>query len=147
VKSQPGSTVVDISTVYAGQLGKAQRGVALLPDRSVRVQDEFTTLAKSATVRWAMVTFADMHIDGAGRAILRQEGKQLSFQVLEPAGARLEIYPTDPPPAPTDAANPGTRLLGFELKVPTGTAQRIVVQLIPGSGPPSEIPIRPLTQW
>ena len=58
-----------------------------------------------------------MTIDGAGHAVLTQEGKTLGFRVLEPAGAVVKLYPTDPPPAATDAPNPGTRRVGFEVAV------------------------------
>jgi hypothetical protein len=145
--SKPGRTVVDLASVYQGQLAAASRGVSLQPDRSVRVQDEFTTLAKPASVRWAMLTRADVQIDGTGRATLTQNGKRLAFRVLEPAGATLKIYPTDPPPSDFDARNEGTRMIGFETNVPASHAQRIVVQLVPQSGLPKDAPVRPLAQW
>ena len=147
ILSQPGRTVVDTSAVYAGQLGQARRGVSLQSDRTVRVQDEITTLARPATVRWAMVTFADVRIEGPGRATLSQDGKRLSLRVLEPAGATLRIYPTDPPPAATDARNEGSRMIGFEFTAPAAVAQRIVVQLVPASAAGGEAPVRPLAQW
>jgi len=142
-----GRTVVDLTTVYAGQLAHARRGVALQPDRSVRVQDEVTALARTASVRWAMVTRADVTLAGPGRATLQQQGQTLSFRVLEPANATLAIYPTDPPPAATDARNPGTRMLGFEVKVPAGQSQRLVVQLIPGDGNAASASVAPLAEW
>ena len=145
--AKEGRTVVDLSRTYEGQLASARRGVALQLDRSVRVQDEFTLGRKAGTVRWAMVTHAEVRMDGSGRATLSQEGKTLSFQVLEPADAALAIYPTDPPPSPIDARNPGTRMVGFELKVPARAAQRIVVQLVPASAKPSPSPVTPLAEW
>ncbi len=147
VRSKTGRTVVDVSGVYRGQLERAQRGVSLQADRSVRVQDEFTALAQPATIRWAMVTRATVQVEGPGRATLRQEGKTLQFRVLEPAGAALKIYPTDPPPAPTDARNEGTRMIGFEISAPASQAQRIVVQLVPQSTRANDAPVTPLAQW
>jgi hypothetical protein len=147
VLSKPGRTIVDTSSVYKGQLASARRGVSLQPDKSVRVQDEIVALAKVTSVRWAMVTFAEVQIDGAGRATLRQQGKRLSFRVLEPAGATLKIFPTDPPPAATDASNPGTRMIGFETNVPPNKTQRIVVQLVPGSAAGEDASALPLSQW
>jgi hypothetical protein len=146
VVAKTGRTVVDTGPVYQGQLEKALRGVGLRADRTVLVQDEFTTLGQAANVRWAMVTPAAVRIDGPGRATLTQDGKKLSFRVLEPAGAALKIYPTDPPSA-IDAPNPGTRLLGFEVAVPAKTAQRLVVHLVPSSATPADEAIVPLTQW
>ncbi len=142
-----GRTVVDLTTVYAGQLARAHRGVALQADRSVRVQDEVTALDTTASVRWAMVTRAEVTLAGPGRATLKQEGQSLAFRVLEPANATLAIYPTDPPPAATDARNPGTRLIGFEVKVPAGQSQRLVVQLIPGDGTALPAAVVALSAW
>ncbi len=147
VFSTTGRTVVDLARLYRGQLAEARRGVALLPDRTVVVQDEFTAAGKSVGARWAMVTHADVKIDGFGRATLSQAGKKLEFRVLEPAATPLEIYPTDPPPAPTDARNPGTRLIGFEVSVAAGMSQRIVVQLVPASTTAAPLVVRPLAQW
>lgn len=147
VLSKPGRTIVDTSSVYRGQLAASRRGVALEPDRSVRVQDEFTALEKAASVRWAMVTHADVQVAGSGRAALTQGGKRLELRVLEPAGAALKIYPTDPPPSPHDARNPGTRMVGFEVQVAAGQPQRFVVQLVPASTPGEAPPVRPLAEW
>jgi hypothetical protein len=147
VLSKDGRTVVDLTPVYAGQLASARRGVALESDLSVRVQDEFTALDREARVRWAMVTRADVKIEGPGRATLTPQGRTLAFRVVEPVGATLAIYPTDPPPAATDARNAGTRLLGFEVRAAPRQSQRLIVQLVPGE--PSTTPTvpAPLAAW
>ena len=147
VLSKPGRTVVDTSSVYQGQLAAARRGVSLESDRSMRVQDEIGALDRVATARWAMVTFADVRMEGPGRATLSQAGKRLSFRVLEPAGTTLKIYPTNPPPSPNDAPNEGTRMIGFETSVPANRTQRIVVQLVPGSATSDDSAVVPLAQW
>jgi hypothetical protein len=147
VVAKTGRTVIDASSIYEGQLATARRGVALEADRTVLVQDEISTTAKSANVRWAMVTHAEVRIDGAGGATLAQDGKKLALRVLEPANVVWKIYPTDPPPAATDAPNPGTRMIGFEVRVAAGTAQRLVVQLVPASASVRETTVRPLAAW
>ena len=147
VMSKPGRTVVDTSAVYRGQLAEARRGVRLEPDRSVRVQDEFKALTKPATVRWAMVTRADVQIDRAGEATLTQAGKRLRFRVLEPANVPVKIYLTEPPPALTDARNEGTRMIGFEVTAAPEQSQRIIVQLIPATTATTVAPVQPLAAW
>ncbi len=147
VLAKKGRTVIDTSAVYRGQLADARRGAGLQPGGSVRVQDEFTAPGHPISVRWAMLTFAEVKVDEPGRATLRQGGKRLSFRVLEPSDAQLRIYPTDPPPAATDASNEGTRLLGFEIAVPGSHAQRIVVELVPQSASGRLEPVVPLAEW
>jgi len=147
--AKTGRTVVDTSSVYRGQLERAQRGVALQPDRSVLVQDEFRAPDRAVTVRWAMVTRAEVTINGPGRATLVQEGRKLAFRVLAPAAVKLKIYPTDPPPAATDARNEGTRLLGFEVVVLASQLERLVVHLASesASAKPSAVSVAPLAAW
>lgn len=87
-----------------------------------------------------------MTIDGTGHAVLTQGGA-LGFRVLEPAGTVVKLYPTDPPPAATDAPNPGTRRVGFEVAVGAGGAQRIVVQLVPRDERQSAPTLRALAEW
>jgi hypothetical protein len=147
VVTQPGRTVVDLGSIYATQLAVARRGVALQADRTVRVQDEFTAAQGAKQIRWAMVTRADVAPAEGGRAILTESGKTLTLRVLEPAGASLRVYPTDPPPAATDAPNPGTRLVGFEVALTPGQPQRIVVQLEPASATPAALAVTALAQW
>jgi hypothetical protein len=60
-----------------------------------------------------------------------RDGKRLALRVVEPAGVTLQIYATDPPPAATDAPNPGTRMVGFTVAAPAGAVRRIRVELAP----------------
>jgi hypothetical protein len=122
--------------------------VQLRPDSTVLVQDEFTAAqAGAASIRWAMLTRADVRIDGPGRATLTREGRTLELRVLEPAGAALKIYPADPPPAETDAPNPGTRLVGFEIEAPAGGPRRVVVHLLPRPAAAAPVALQSLSDW
>jgi len=145
--AKAGRTVADLREIYAGQPSAAERGVALQADGTVRVQDEFTTSEQPADVRWAMVTRATVRLGIPGVATLEQGGKTLTLRVLEPAGATLEIFPTDPPPSPTDAANPGTRLVGFRVTAGPRASIRLVVQLEPGGPRPNSEAVQPLRVW
>lgn len=148
VSSRDGRTVVDLSETYRGQLAGARRGAQLRPDRSVVVQDEFVAPASGAVaVRWAMVTRAEVRIEGPGRVLLLRDGKRMEVRAAEPAGVEWKVYPTDPPPAPTDAPNPGTRILGFGINLPAGAARRIVVHLVPGSAKVDAGRVQPLAEW
>lgn len=139
-------TVVELRDIYTGQLQAAQRGVALQPDRTVRIQDEFTASARRADVRWGFVTRAMVKIDG-NAATLLQAGKTLTVRVLQPSDAKLRIYPTNPPPSAIDAPNDGTQMLGFEIAAPAHSTQRVIVQFIPGSATPTDYPVSALATW
>lgn len=147
VVGKPNRTVVQLDPTYEGQLRQARRGAELRADRTVLVQDEVTALDQPAAIRWAMVTPADVRVDGPGRATLTQHGKTLRLRVIEPAGATLKIYPTDPPPADYDAPNPGTRMIGFEISVPAAQSRRLMVHLVPGSSQPTSVALQPLAEW
>lgn len=110
----PGSpfTVVDMTAVYRESLERALRGARLLDDETVLIHDRLTGLPAGASVRWGMVTPAEVEL-GGGRAVLRHEGEELHAQILSPDGAEFEIVQTDPPPNDFDARNPGTRMLAF----------------------------------
>ena len=139
-------SILDMSAVFTGQLAKVVRGVELLADRTVLVQDEIQATAAPAKVRWAMVTRAAVKLAG-DHALLQSEGKQLALRVLSPGGVTVKTYPTDPPPHDYDARNKGTRLVGFEVMVPASGKQTLVVALVPGGATASPIKVRPLASW
>ncbi len=138
-------TVIDAGPVYQGQLRAARRGVSLLADRSVVVQDEIVAV-RACTVRWAMMTRATVGELAPGRGVLTQNGQRLVLRVLEPAGAVVRTWVSDPPPAAYDAANPGTVMVGFETRVEAGAALRLAVQLVPGDGG-APAGVTPLAEW
>jgi hypothetical protein len=139
-------TVLDLSEAYAGQLAEARRGVALLDGGAVQVQDELAAPADTAaTVRWAMMTRADVEGTGGRTATLRRGGQTLELHVQEPAGAQVETYAT-PPPADYEPANPDAQLVGFTTTLDAGAEARLVVTLAPGGdGPQPEV--MPLADW
>lgn len=139
-------SVLDMTPVYAGQLAEAQRGLALLGGKAALVQDELKALDHDTEVRWAMLTGAQADLQG-DRALLTSNGKRLELRVLEPANAKLEIYPTNPPPADYDAKNPGTQLVGFKVKMAATAKRRIVVLLTPGPASGKAPEIKPLAEW
>jgi len=125
-------TIVDLAAAYAGQLEQARRGAGLREDGTVVVHDEFGTLDRaSTTVRWGMVTKAKVTLDGA-TAVLQQAKQRLTLRVLEPADATLQLYDTATPKQPHDAANRGTRMVGFEVRLPPRSRHRLVVAFAPG---------------
>jgi len=139
--------VFDMSELYQGQLAQALRGAALLPSGQVLIQDEFKALNKASTVRWAMVTPAQVTITGNKTAVLKQKGKTLGVSVLTKAKIQLRTYSTKPR-ADYDAANPGTGMLGFEVSLtPAQAMQTTVILASQNTGALSPIDLRPVLQW
>jgi hypothetical protein len=140
-------TILDLSSVFAGQATHVSRGFKIVGEKSVLVQDEIAGLKAGSTVRWAMVTSADISVDGAA-ATLTDHGKQLHARLLSPAGATFAVLSAEPPKNSYDAANPGRRILVVNAPAGTDGNLRISVWLQPASAreltPPS---VTSLTQW
>jgi hypothetical protein len=136
---------VDLTGVYADALAHANRGVAIVKQQYVVVQDELTAGDSNTTVRWTMLTPATVKRLDSNRAELTKDGKTLIVQV--PAGITLRTWPTEPP-QPYDAPNPGTTLLGFEIPLQARQSITLPVFLIPQHRPAvSTSPALPLRQW
>ncbi len=144
-------TIVELSPVYEGQLAAAKRGAGLRDDGSVLIQDEIATLDRETSIRWGMVTRAEVTIRDAQTAILRRGGQRLVVQVVAPdetaAKVGLELYETADPPHDYDAPNPGTRMLGFTVAIPASTETQWAVWLKPGSEVEAAPAIQPLADW
>lgn len=140
-------TVVDLSPAYREQAARVLRGVAIVNGGEVLVQDRLEGV-EGGPVRWGMVTRAAVELRSPREAVLRQGGKQLVLRVVEPAGARLQLFDIEHPPAEHDSPNPGARMIGFELDA-AGPSD-FVIRFTPGSvadrSPPA-LRVRPLSSW
>jgi hypothetical protein len=140
------NAISDLSDIFKGQLAGCVRGVAIANQQYVVVRDELKTLGKETTVRWTMLTGATVKITGSNSLELRKDGKRLKLQVVEPAQVKLETWTTKSP-NDYDAENPGTTLLGFEVKVPANTSTALTVKLIPQSARNTSAKVLPLAGW
>lgn len=141
--------VMDISQLYAGRLVSAQRGIAIVDKKYVRVRDEVETGDSTCTIRWAMLTPAAVAgIQQHQMQLVQQETKRLTLQVVGlPKEVVLKTWPANPPPAAYDAANEGMVLVGFEVVVPPHTKKAFDVLLLPGQEALKETDLKALTQW
>ncbi len=119
----------DLSEIYKGQLASVRRGVAIADGQYVVVKDEYRS-AGAGTIRWTMLTPAEVRITGKNEVELTKDGKKLIMRVQQPGKITLKTWSTDPP-KDYDAPNPGTTLVGFEISVPANTGGEITVLLIP----------------
>jgi hypothetical protein len=138
--------ISDLTAVYDGQLASAKRGVGIRNGKYVVVHDEYTATDKPVTVRWVMLTAADVKITGANTAELTKDGKKLALKVVSSKGVQLKTWST----APTndyDAPNPGTVMIGFETKVSANERISQSVLLLPGGQEQSVRPVQKLEAW
>jgi len=140
--------ISDLSSVYANQLARVKRGVGIVDQRYVVVRDELKTTSKPATtLRWTMLTTAQVSITGENTATLTKDGKQLLLKVDSPAKVRMKTWSTEPT-TNYDAPNPGTILVGFECDVPANAGEIFQVLLIPLASGQADVSFsQSLDQW
>ena len=140
------NAIADLSDVFKGQLAMSKRGVGIVDKQYVVVRDELKSLDKETTVRWTLLTSADARITGKNSIELRQEGKKLKIEVAAPFQVEMKTWPTTST-NDYDAPNPGTILVGFEVKVPANTDTALTVKLIPQGAKGSGKKVLPLSEW
>ncbi|MCL6282564.1 heparinase II/III-family protein [Ruegeria sp. 2012CJ41-6] len=151
----PGFTfaIADLSDPYGAQSGSVRRGVALINDAAVLIQDEITGEVAGA-VTWTMHTEAELGLDGA-QAVLKQGGQEMTALILSPAGARFEQRSANPCDtaydADCDAQNPnvGLQRLMIAVDAQPQASRRIAVLLMsdPVRAELDEPQLRPLDEW
>ena len=138
--------VSDISSVFEGQLAACIRGVAIVNKQYVVIRDEIKTTGQEATIHWKMLTATNARITGKNTIELTKDGKKLKIQVAEPATVTMKTWATTPT-NDFDAPNPGTVLVGFEVKIPANTNATLLVKLIPQSAKSTSMKIPELNSW
>jgi len=140
------NATTDLSAVLEGQLAKSLRGIAIIDKSYVIVRDEVKTLNKETTVRWTMLTTATAKITGKNSIELKKDGKSLKLQVMEPAKVTMKTWSTVSP-NDFDSPNPGTTLIGFEVKIPANTEAALSVKLIPQGAKKTMTNLPELASW
>jgi hypothetical protein len=140
------SAILDITEVYRKYVKSARRGIAIIDKRYVLVQDEIESSSESTSLRWTMVTPADVRIINSTTAELTQNGRKLILKVTAPQGVSLTTWSTAPTRS-TDEPNPGTIRVGFEMNLQARSKTVLTVLLIPGELAVGEIETPLLSQW
>ena len=141
--------VADLTAAYKKWAASVARGVALIENRAVVVQDEIE-LPAPGVVRWFMHTRAQIGTR-AGGATLSLGGAALEVKILEPEGAAFTVMEAAPlPGSPRPERqndNRGVRKLALVL---AGAARaRIAIAFIPLRGDAAAPPpaVTPLAAW
>ncbi|WP_317169371.1 heparinase II/III domain-containing protein [Mucilaginibacter humi] len=138
------NAIIDLSSIYADKVAKATRGVAIVAKKYVVVRDELESL-DSVNVRWSMVTSAAVTL-GRNSATLIKDGKVLLLQASGSFPIEMKTWSTAPK-MDFDAANPGTCVVGLEMKIPAHAKGFINVALIPQGNTPINQQTKTLAQW
>ncbi len=120
--SQNMAVVSDLSTVYAGQADAVTRGIALRDSRFVVVRDEVKAPGKDITLRWTLLTPAQVSIQDDKIVVLSQKGKTMYLTFDASVPIKIKTWSTEPT-HDYDAPNPGTAMVGFEAALPAGSSQ------------------------
>jgi hypothetical protein len=133
--------------VYAGQLSKTVRGIAIVDDAYVMIRDEVETSSSSTLIRWNLLTSAAVTLTGPNTAELTKNGKKMTLKVVQPASVTMKTWSTVSPNS-YDAANPGTIFTGFEVTLPASSKTSLVVLLLPdGAEENTSVTAKKLSEW
>lgn len=141
------NAVFDLKDVYRDEVVKANRGIAIIDKSYVVIRDEIEPKNNETTIKWNMLTPADVKIISETKAELTKNGKKLLLQVQEPTNVSLKTWSTQSSKE-YEASNKGTVFIGFEIKSSTKTSIPLTVLLIPEKGETKTIKkVLPLIQW
>ncbi|MBD1420839.1 heparinase II/III domain-containing protein [Sphingobacterium chuzhouense] len=110
------NAVFDLTSVFASQLEKATRGIAVLNKSYVIVRDEIKTGKNRATVRWAMLTPARVDKIDGNRLVLKNGKKKITVFLEDMDDIQWKSWSAEPPKE-YDAPNPGFVFVGFEIQM------------------------------
>lgn len=103
------------TALYGGLLDSCYRKVYLDRKDNLHVEDFFIGGESRQVLRWAMCTEAEARILGPSLIELKKDGKTRLLKISTRHYASPRIWPTTPA-HDFDADNPGTCLVGFDIK-------------------------------
>ena len=131
------SVSMNLTSLYENDVKSVQRGVGLMNNKYVLIQDRVVTGDKTDTIRWNMLTTAQPKIIDEKTILLTQNGKKLLIVTNGNADIKSRTWTTKSPNR-WDADNTGTIFVGFEIIIPANTEKLISTILIPGGKKLSE---------
>ncbi|HVU44748.1 MAG TPA: heparinase II/III family protein [Terracidiphilus sp.] len=135
--------IANLDQAYKNKLSAWSRGVEILDNKRVLVQDEITP-ANAVNVVWNFHTLAAVEIAQDGRsATLTRNGAELHVQIVAPAGARFSTVSTQP--VPPQEPNPG--LTNLVIPIHQQASPAMIAVLFTASGDKKTPHIRPLAEW
>ena len=137
--------ISDLSKVYENQLKSVKRGVAILNEQFVVIQDEIELSAKTDTIRWTTMTEAQVKMKGKNAFLLTLNGKSMLVKFETKANIQLKTWTTKSP-NDYDASNEGKTLFGFEMVMKPNSKETICTKFIPSKIKSTKFK-RSLSEW
>lgn len=139
--------VLDMSTAYQGQARSVQRGIALLADRQIMVQDDYAGVEPTNNLIWQVMTRATITLDDTARiATLKRNGKTLRVSIVSPETATFSVRDATPP-TELEEQNKDYHRLTIDLPAPVSDGQ-LRVCFTPQSAGKNELPnLGSLKSW
>ncbi len=107
--------VLDMTALYGDNIKSFFRKFSKDSDQSVIVEDKFDLNANTKEITWQMMTVANVELTDKG-AKLKQDGKTLNLEIVEPANLHFSIVSLDPAPQVFDKQI--NNLKRLEIRVP-----------------------------
>mgnify|MGYP001114142943 CR=1 FL=1 len=114
---QPAATI-DMTDLYFENLSSLQRKFTKENNRAFLIEDKFTINGSTQNITWGLMTVADVFPTQDG-AVLKQDGKELNMEIIEPEGIEFSIISLDPPPLKIDKTIENLKRL--EIRIPAWT--------------------------
>jgi len=95
------SVSIDLTPLFGKNISKAERTFVKPDNSTLTIKDIFLTNDSTKTIRWQMITTADVIVKG-GAATLSQEGKKLQLTILSHPKLTPSIVSLYPPPLKLD---------------------------------------------
>ena len=137
--------ISDLSKVYENQLKSVKRGVAILNEQFVVIQDEIELSAKTDTIRWTTMTEAQVKMKGKNAFLLTLNGKSMLVKFETKANIQLKTWTTKSP-NDYDASNEGKTLFGFEMVLKPNSKETVCTKFIPSKIKSTKFK-RSLSEW
>jgi hypothetical protein len=137
--------ISDLSKVYENQLKSVKRGVAILNEQFVVIQDEIESSAKTDTIRWTTMTEAQVKMKGKNAFLLTLNGKSMLVKFETKANIQLKTWTTKSP-NDYDASNEGKTLFGFEMVLKPNSKETVCTKFIPSKIKSTKFK-RSLSEW
>ena len=143
--------VADLTPAYAKHAESVQRGIALLRQGAVLVQDEVQA-SRPVDFWWFMHTPATVALADDGRtATLKQGQATLTARLLGPADARFEVRPAEPLPSSPhpqrQARNDKVRKLAIHLPETRQLRLGVLFTTPEGQAAAGTTEMKPLGEW